>query len=369
MAKSFFSEPSENSKIKAAIVSKYFWAWAKIIGPRSEKLAYIDLFAGPGRYSDGVKSTPLLVLEQAIKDPLLCQKLVTIFNDAAPENVQSLKDEILTVENISLLKNQPAVQNKEIDEETAKELEAMRLIPSLCFFDPFGYKGLSLRLINAVLKDWACECVFFFNFNRINMGVGNDRVKGHMEALFGSDSMEEIRKKLEPLAPDEREFLLLEELAKALAKLGGRYVLPFRFRNEAGTRTSHYLIFVSKHPLGYGIMKGIMANASSREAQGVPSFEYCAADSRFPLLFELNRPLDALEGMLLRDFEGQSLSMGSIFERHNVGTPYIDRNYKEVLSKLETEKKIVASPPASERPKRKGNPTFADHVMVTFPRR
>jgi hypothetical protein len=23
-----------------------------------------------------------------------------------------------------------------------------------------------------VLKDWACECIFFFNYNRINAGVG-----------------------------------------------------------------------------------------------------------------------------------------------------------------------------------------------------
>jgi three-Cys-motif partner protein len=66
----FFDEQTEQSAVKAAIVSKYFWSWAKIIMPRSrsDKIAYIDLFAGTGRYKDGSKSTPLLVLEKAIND-------------------------------------------------------------------------------------------------------------------------------------------------------------------------------------------------------------------------------------------------------------------------------------------------------------
>ena len=60
-------------------------------------------------------------------------------------------------------------------------------MPTFFFVDPWGYKGLSLRLINSVLKDWGCDCVFFFNYNRINMGLGNDAVEKHMDALFGKE--------------------------------------------------------------------------------------------------------------------------------------------------------------------------------------
>ncbi len=53
---SFFDESREQSQVKAAIVSKYFWAWAKVVLPTAKKqggrIAYIDLFAGPGRYKD-----------------------------------------------------------------------------------------------------------------------------------------------------------------------------------------------------------------------------------------------------------------------------------------------------------------------------
>jgi hypothetical protein len=153
----------------------------------------------------------------------------------------------------------------------------------------------------------------------------------------------------------------VEELSQALRNHGSRHVLPFRFMNDNGNRTSHHLIFVSKHFKGYEIMKGIMARESSSSSQGVASFEYNPADRRQPLLFELTRPIDDLAESLMSTFSGKTLSMREVYEQHNVGTPYIDKNYKEVLLKLEEEGRITTNP--SQRRKN----TFGDTVMVTFP--
>ena len=150
--------------------------------------------------------------------------------------------------------------------------------------------------------------------------------------------------------------------------MGGKYVLPFRFKNSKGTRTSHHLIFVSKHPLGYKIMKEVMAKESSSTEQGVPTFEYNPADRRQPLLFEFARPLDDLEEMLLAEFAGKTMTMGQIFEAHNYGRRYISRNYKDALLKLEKAGKIKTDRPYTIRRKVKGEYTFADDVKVTFPR-
>ena len=72
MVHPFFRESREQSRVKSEIVAKYLWAWSKVITPSakkvSNKIGYIDLFAGPGRYEDGTKSTPLIVLERAISD-------------------------------------------------------------------------------------------------------------------------------------------------------------------------------------------------------------------------------------------------------------------------------------------------------------
>src|SRR5208282_618882 len=97
----------------------------------------------------------------------------------------------------------------------------------------WGYKGLSLKLVDAVLKDWGCDCIFFFNYNRVNMGLGNQYVKEHMDALFGEEGARGLRSRLEALSPADRELAIVEELCEALGESGSRYVLPFGFRNAA----------------------------------------------------------------------------------------------------------------------------------------
>jgi three-Cys-motif partner protein len=367
---SFFDESKEQSQVKATIVSKYFWAWANVIIPsatqRAKKIAYVDLFAGPGRYKDGTKSTPLLVLERAIQDSKMRGMLVAVFNDVNSDSSQSLQKAIDELPNIGSLKYKPKVYNEEVGDNIVKKFEEMHLVPTLFFVDPWGYKGLSLRLINSVLKDWGCDCILFFNYNRINMGLQNPAVKEHMDSLFGEERANELRRELERLNSQDRELTIVEAIGRALKEMGGKYVLPFCFKNEAGSRTSHHLILVTKHVKGYEIMKEIMAKESSNTQQGVPTFEYNPASFKYPLLFELSRPLDDLGDMLLRQFAGRTMIMGNIYNQHHVGRPYIKANYKAVLVKLESEGKIGAKPPADQRRRVKGKLTFADNVEVLF---
>lgn len=363
----FFEQSREQSRIKAEIVSKYFWAWAKVMvsvakNRGEDRIAYIDLFAGPGRYKDGTMSTPLRVLWRAVEDPNLRSMLVTLFNDNDSENVQSLQNAIDSTPQFGQFKHQPQVRNNEVGSDIVEEFEGTSFIPTLFFVDPWGYKGLSLRLINSVLRNWGCDCIVFFNYNRISMGINNDAVEPHMNALFEEERADRLRERLQGLSSEERELAIIEEIAEALKDMGGRYVLPFRFRDERGTRTSHHLIFVSKAFKGYEIMKEIMANESSEADQGVPSLEYNPAIINQGLLFELSRPLDDLEGQLLRDFAGRTFTMDEIYENHSVDTPFIKGNYKEALKNLETRGSIETW---SSKPRRKG--TFADHVSATFP--
>ncbi len=368
---SFFSESSEQSQIKARIVAKYFWAWAKVIIPTAKKsgnrIAYIDLFAGPGRYKDGTLSTPLLVLEKAIADPDMRSMLVTVFNDRDAENASDLRSAIEALPDVGTLKYKPSIRNQEVGTEIVQMFSTMKLVPTFFFVDPWGYKGLSLGLINSVLKNWGCDCVFFFNYNRVNMGLTNEAVREHMNVLFGPERADTMRESLATLSSYERENFIIEQLSLALREMGGDYVLPFTFKNEEGSRTTHHLVFVTKHFKGYEIMKEIMAQESSERVQGVPSFEYSPATEKYPLLFELSRPLDDLAPLLLKAFGGKKMTMQEVYERHNVGTPYVKSNYKRVLATMEATGSISANPPASKRPKKKGEVTFGDGVTVSFP--
>lgn len=367
----FFEESRQQSRIKSRIVAKYFWAWAHVIVSamkgRGNRIAYMDLFAGPGKYKDDTPSTPVIVLQTAIKDPRLREMLVTIFNDKELEFAASLQRTIDAIPGIQALKYKPLVQNGEVGQTVVESFQKTKLIPTLFFVDPWGYKGLSVTLISSVLRNWGCDCVFFFNYNRINAGLNNEMVREHMNDLFGEKRADAIREKLIGLQPDEREALIVEELSLALKEFGIAYVLPFTFKSEEGTRTTHHLIFASKHFKGYEIMKEIMAKESSEQEQGIASFAYFAASEKHQMLFEFLRPLSDLEEMLQMHFAGQKLTMYQVYEQHNVGRRYIKSNYKKALTKMEADNKIKAEPLASKRPKKLGEVTFADNVIVTFP--
>ena len=169
MTEKFFNEQTEQSLVKATLVAKYFPAFMRVIAGAQrryggDRIAYIDLFCGPGRYEDGASSTPVKIVEQAIADSEMRQRLVAIFNDKDGKNVRSLKRELEALPGYNTLKHTPMIDHGEVGEEIVKAFESMKLAPTLFFVDPWGYKGMTLRLINSVLKDWGCDCFFFFNY-------------------------------------------------------------------------------------------------------------------------------------------------------------------------------------------------------------
>ncbi len=366
----FFSETRDQSLVKARIVSNYFANWAKVMIPTARKtarkIAYLDLYAGQGCYDDGTKSTPILVLEQALQNPDLREMLVTMFNDKDPSKVACLADAISRIPGIEALRHKPQLNAGEVDENFTAAFQEANLVPTLLFLDPCGYKGLSVDLVNSVVKDWGCEAVFFFNYNRINMGLSNSIVESHMNAIFGKSRGDDLRQRIRNIRPDARERAILDALVDALMEKHGKFVLPFKFKNENGTRTSHYLIFVSKNFLGYDIMKDVMAAESSRSWQRVASFEYDpSCDDQMEL--DMWSPLDELADRLMSAFCGRQITMRQVYEEHTVGTPYTSRNYKDALRSLESSGRILADPPANRRRRRLGDVTFADNVVVTFP--
>jgi hypothetical protein len=81
------------------------------------------------------------------------------------------------------------------------------------------------------------------------------------------------------------------------------------------------------------------------------------------MLFELNRPLDELEGMLLKEFTGRTISFKNLYESHSVGRRFTDSNYKAVLKDMEDRHLVTAAKPDGKR-RIKGK--FPDDVLITF---
>jgi len=364
----FFGERREQSRIKTEIVVKYLDAWAMIMVDRypNYKAAYIDLFAGAGRYGDGEPSTPVRALERLIASDKLAGRVVTYFNEMRGDTCARLRTAIAELPDLQRLKYQPVLNEAVIDEAAATAFAEQRFIPSLLFADPYGYKGLTLQLINAILKDWGSECIFFFNFNRIYMGLNHQGIAHHIDAIFGKERADALRAAVNAQPrPDAiaREELVLAALRDALSEIKGTYTLAFRFRRSLN-KTSHYLVFVSKNVLGHDIMKGVMAGVSSSKPQGVASFEYVLPDPSRGTALELATPLDDLQAELLRRYAGQQKTVKKIYEEHNLGTQYTLSNYKEALKVMRTHNAIACSRPSGAAIK---NNTMPDDVVVAFP--
>lgn len=334
---------------------------------RDQRIAYMDPFAGPGRYEDGNESTPIMIMRKAAENNDLRNRLVSLFNDKDINNTIKLKNEFDRIAGISLMKYQPVISNKEVNDQLANIFRQIKLVPTLSFIDPWGYKGLTLNLLGSLLKDFGCDCIFFFNYNRIKMGISNPRVHDHMNDLFGVEQANRLRAELEISSYNgDAENIIMEELEAALNKVGGKYVLSFCFTDDSGNRTSHYLVFASKHELGYKIMRSIMAKHSSQHNQGVPSFQHAPDKPKQQDLFEVSE-IDRLAVMLSEYFAGNTISVDELIKKHSVGKPYVDKNYREALRQLEEQNLLIAEPPAERRKIVGGKRSFEKNVIVTFP--
>ncbi|MBA2519735.1 MAG: three-Cys-motif partner protein TcmP, partial [Chloroflexia bacterium] len=222
----FYNTPEQQSILKTKLVAKYFGAWSQImLAQSSGPIAYIDLFAGPGKFDDGLASTPLWILNHAIRDDKLCSRLITVFNDKEAKYVAQLQAEIDVLPGIEKLAYRPCVSNAAVGNELVDILREKSLLPTLFFIDPWGYKGLSLDLIGHGIKSWGCDCIFFFNYNRINPGINNRYVVERMNDIFGSVRAEQLREKVQGLSPEERQVTIINVLSDGAS---GKRVVAWR---------------------------------------------------------------------------------------------------------------------------------------------
>lgn len=367
----FFEKPTAASLAKTRIVSKYFASWANVMKgnarpQRNQKLpwfAYIDLYAGPGRYNDRTPSTPLKVLEHAATDQILRENLAIFFNEGKLTRFEALRREVSDfvicgsgieenwassggtekIENaVSLLRHAPIVRNFKVGPDIRNEVVQFGQIPTLSFLDPFGIKGLELSLIQKLIGGWGCDCIFFFNYRRINLSLKNPAYRTHLDRLFTPKRAEKLRALTENIVgdspreiADEREKAIISELKLALASMGGDHSFDFRFRSPSGTRLLHCLVLVSKNFLAEKIWKEITAKESTSSIDGVPTHSF---NESIQLSLGLSTPsisIDRLGADLVAKYRGTTTSLDEIMKDYGKGRNFVVANYREALFRLE----------------------------------
>lgn len=367
----FFVDQSEQSAVKAHIVSSYFSAWSRVIQKWNTPMAYIDLFCGPGKYENDKPSAPLLVVQNTLANPALLNRMNFVFNDKDPNNISMLKQAISQIDENSKLKARVQYYNETVEQDFYNRLNIPANMPVLSFVDPFGYKGLTMNLINRLINNSGSDCIFFFNYNRINMALSsNTKFDEHLKSLFGDTRTAELKKRLAHQPPEQREPIVLNALIEALRENKSNYVLPFKFYSTEMLRTSHFIIFVTKHPVACKIMKQIMYSNSAKDSDDVATFSF--EDSRnfgvgFEQLTIFDRPIQSLRGDILRKYAEKTISVGSICNEIDCdfSSHFVSKNVKDVLKQLELEGKISVVGGRKQK-YRSGKLNMPDGAVIQF---
>lgn len=360
---SFFDVVTDASAKKHRIVSKTFGGWSNIVLPnalkREGKIKYVEFFSGPGMYKDGTRSTPLLILDHVIATPALRDAVELVFNDQNAEFVARLQRHVEETPRVELLRHKPRFQNFNMD-SAAVALVRKNNVPAFFFADPWGYRGVSIDLIEAAISHWGCDFMFFFNYNRINMNLGSEAMNAPIDEFFRPERARELRGTVAQLRPREREDAVVKAMQGGVKELGA-LVEKFKYLSKTGARTTHHLMYVSKHRLGISLFKEISAKESTSFEDEVPSLEHNPAGKNGQgLLFS---PLGQLEMDLKETFAGMSLTTEQIYHQHHNGKPYILKNYRQAVLNLK-EAGVVSIHPSWET--RAGKESLPINVLVTF---
>jgi three-Cys-motif partner protein len=363
----FFHAQKDESRVKTDIVEAYFVAWARILGGHQKQrreplhLGYVDLFAGPGCYDDGTETTPVRILSRVLDNEDWRNGTLLLFNERNPALLYALGENVERVqqEKGKRLGIEPIFHDLTIDSGYSECLSYVKNRPTLFFVDPWGYVGITLRLLRDLAIGFGNDLIFFFNYRRVRAAVSNDLFKSRMDDLFGSRS-EALRRQVGELHGVEREGAIVDAISSELAENVAEYVQRFRF-GPTEDEASHYLFFVSKSRKGHELMTNIMAKRSHTDRFGVPTFEFTRTSQSS---FFAQDPIETLADRLLKKFAGRELPVRAIFDDDSPGKQLQIRQYKTALLRLEARGQIESRPDPSER--RPG--TLADHVTIRFPR-
>jgi three-Cys-motif partner protein len=361
----FFRTPTEASRRKQRIVVKYHAAWSQVLRSKrnsptdfQRNLAYVDLFAGPGKYGDGSLSTPLLIVEAAARDPYMREHLLTRFNEGDPVIAEHLEQNLKGSEAAAKLTHSPKVTCALVEQDILKEIGGIPRCPTLVFADPWGYKGLSVSLLTRFLKPFGNDLIFFFNYNRISSGLYATVLDEPIDAVFGKKVADALRNRIasKGLKGLDKEREIMDALGEAFAPAGAQTPVYFPFQTNG--RLSHHLMFISKSPLGNEIMKGVMLVESTPGTFGFDE-DAEAQPSLFP------DPLgEKLARELLERHAGKTIRFSELgVEKHpQLGVPA----HRRAVQKLEQQRRVIVISYEKARRLTKDGLSVPDDAILVF---
>jgi three-Cys-motif partner protein len=331
-------EASPHTLAKLEIVGRYLDVWFMILGsnPKNRRLVYIDGFAGPGRYTNTDKSSPIVAIraaEAALERAGAAGSAVEysfLFVEKKAEFAASLRE---VVQSQSLpAQFKWSVEQGSFEQKVGGLLAELRqsgkhLAPTFAFIDPFGATGLPFGVIAEILSYKSCEVLLNLDSDGIGRLVSAQAIsqnQAHLDVLFGDSSW---RTELDPKLSMQKLSAQVLTLYKRRLKTVAKYVFAFAMNSREG-QLNYHLVFASQHPLGLEKMKEAM---KAVDQTGSYSFSDDTVGQEF-LRFDFDAPAIWAERMQ-RALAGMWRPYADFRDYALNETPFI--NPKSMLRELE----------------------------------
>lgn len=371
---SFFEEQREQSHLKTEIVVCYLEAWCSIVWPQlkahgHKSIKYVDLFSGPGIYDDGRPSTPLEVMNLLEREEWLQDTLETTFFEEKTSHYERLKEVIYGHPVFTKLRFKPNIKNQAIRQTEIQSVLDIADTGTFTLIDPFGYKDVSLELLDVVSRDRCCECLFFLSVSGIERNVVDIQKRGQFENLLGPSGYRKVTE-IANRPHSSLEFMrgLIEALRGELTRLKKVYVLSFCFEYPDRKKPSHCLVFVSKHPKGFEVMRDIMIKRSIKDSDDFPLYMFSPIRRIENTQQEMftGGMLLALAEELLSVYRGQLRSAQWVLHDQTLmGCPYRDKLVRKALTHLWNAGKIGVEKPIAAN---KRDRVISNKDTLVFPK-
>jgi three-Cys-motif partner protein len=374
--KDFWLEPDDETRIKMDMVTDDFLAWKSVICNQLHlyakdfaPLAYIDLYAGRGRYKNGEAATAVRIAEAVAGDPDLARRVMLVVNEGHRETFAALTQHLDAVPGIAALRHKPVIENTDALDAIARYVRTYRDVAKLVFIDPWGWNILSRDLLQTVVEGWGSDCIFFFNNRRIRLGLTNPEVEMTINKLFGTARARRLRWQSAGRHAQAVDELIVRAMDDMLEERG-LHATRFLFLHRNGKIYTHSLWTTSKVPRAIQLMRRIGARRASVPASYPPTIAYYPPQA--PAWAAPPRPLfGSWQADLCADlcacFATQTLTVEQVILHHHRRTNYTDAAYKEVLVGMVRQNRVRADRPIQNRrigPR--GTPTIGDKVRLTF---
>ena len=347
--------------VKHEILKEYLNAWIPILGRTSQKIIFLDGFAGPGIYKEGEKGSPIIAIQAAIDHPMIqsVSEIHFIFIESDPERSKMLKQVIdqefpdrpsnihVHVISENFVQSLTAILDK-IEEDNQD------IAPTLAFLDPFGYSEIPIKLIIRIMKYTKCELLLTFMSGFLNRFLRDMEKQNAVDQLYGTGAW---RKARDISNTNTRLNFLLDLYITQLKTNGIKFVRPFKMM-DSSRRTIYDLVFATKHHKGMDAMKKAMLKVVSNGTYTFSDRTDTKQTYFVDYSDESNWINDASDSVF-NHFKGKEGLLEDIRDFVLADTPF--RFLKSILKHIEKNQKII-----SVSGRTRNGLSYADGCTVKF---